>query len=154
MLVTPLLAGLLEENQKRMWSFDRFFWEVTNILNKQVTYVFYMNRGTLYEVYNDKDDALFTFKEHVNFQTEVTGENQLLLYGDEHLEEKVGSSATVRGFPLTTLEKPLMLFSIDNNNVQLPTELDLPKFPSFNSSINVESDSSQAKVSFFSNIFR
>lgn len=49
-LVTPLLAGLLEENQVRMWSFDRFFKEVTNILNKRILHVFYINRSQSIQV--------------------------------------------------------------------------------------------------------
>lgn len=39
-----------------------------------------------------------------------------------------------------------MLFNIENNNVTLPTELDLPKFPSFPSGVSVENDASLAKV--------
>lgn len=39
-----------------------------------------------------------------------------------------------------------MLFNIENNNVTLPVELDLPKFPSFPSGVSVENDASLAKV--------
>lgn len=35
-IVTPLLAGLLEADQKRIWSFDTFFNQVTNILSRKV----------------------------------------------------------------------------------------------------------------------
>lgn len=40
-----------------------------------------------------------------------------------------------------------MLLSIENNNVSLPKELDLPKFPSFPAGVSVENDASLAKVS-------
>lgn len=77
-LVTPLLAGLLEvthkiipfsvsvptianyisfdcfgefqEKQSKMWSFERFFKEVTLILSKRVLHVFYMNNTSSIEV--------------------------------------------------------------------------------------------------------
>lgn len=39
-----------QENQQRMWSFDRFFKEVTNILSKKVLHVFYVNRTSSIEV--------------------------------------------------------------------------------------------------------
>lgn len=53
---------------------------------------------------------------------------------------------TVRGYPKTDTETPLMLFSIENNNVSLPAELELPKFPSFPNIVSVENDASLAKV--------
>lgn len=146
LLVTPLLAGLLEENQKRMWSFERFFWEVTNILNKKVLHIFYMNRASSVEIFMDPDEPLFHFKEHVNLQTDVNADNQLLLFDEEHLEEKVGANTAVRGYPETTVFKPIMLFSVENNNVSLPKELEIPKFPSFPTGVSVENDASLAKV--------
>lgn len=146
LLVTPLLAGLLEENQKRMWSFERFFWEVTNVLNKKVLHLFYMNRASSVEIFMDPDEPLFHFKEHVNLQTDVDPDNQLLLFDDEHLEAKVGANTAVRGYPPTTILQPIMLLSIENNNVSLPKELDLPKFPSFPAGVSVENDASLAKV--------
>lgn len=39
-----------------------------------------------------------------------------------------------------------MLFNIENYNVILPTEWDLPKFPTFPNGISVENDASLAKV--------
>lgn len=173
-LVTPLLAGLLEENQQRMWSFDRFFREVTNILNKRVLHIFYMNRCENIEIYIEKDQTLYALKEHIQLQTDVTSINQLTLLGSSHLEIKVGANSlgkignilctiicdtiikyyliTVRGYPKTDTETPLMLFSIENNNVSLPAELELPKFPSFPNIVSVENDASLAKVfiSFYS----
>ena len=146
LLVTPLLAGLLEENQKRMWSFERFFWEVQNILNKKVLFLFYMNRASSVEIFMDPDEPLFHFKEHVNLQTDVNADNQLLLYEEEHLEERVGANTAVRGYPETSIFNPIMLFSIENNNVSLPKELELPKFPSFPTGVSVENDASLAKV--------
>jgi TANK-binding kinase 1 len=147
--VTPLLAGLLEENQKRMWQFDRFFYEVTNILNKRVLHVFYMNRASSIQVLMDENDPLGNLKEHIQLQTEVANDSQLLLLGNEHLEVRVGVDTAVRGYPKTDHENPIMLYSVDNNNVTLPAELELPKFPTFPSGVSVENDASLAKVRYF-----
>ncbi|XP_058450349.1 serine/threonine-protein kinase TBK1 [Malaya genurostris] len=144
-LVTPLLAGLLEENQKRMWSFDRFFYEVQHILNKKRLHIFYTNRATAIEVYMDPEETCFNLKEHIFVQTDVPHNSQLLLMDSELFELKVGTNSSARGYAATEADRPLMLFNIENNNVTLPTELDLPKFPSFPSGVSVENDASQAK---------
>ncbi|XP_019550623.1 serine/threonine-protein kinase TBK1 [Aedes albopictus] len=145
-LVTPLLAGLLEENHKRMWSFDRFFYVVQHILSKKVLHVFYTNQATSIEVYMDPDESFFNLKEHILEQTKVPHNAQLLLLEAEEFELRVGVNSSARGYPTTTTDNPVMLFNIENNNVTLPGELDLPKFPSFPSGVSVENDASLAKV--------
>lgn len=146
MHVTPLLAGLLEENQNRMWSFDRFFKEVTKILDKKVLHVFYINKSMSIEIFMGMDEPLFNLKEHIRLQTEVQPESQILLIGNEELEAKVGANSTVRGYPLTGTEQPIFLYSTDNNNVTVPMELELPKFPIFSNTVSVENDANLAKV--------
>lgn len=146
LLFTPLLAGLLEDSQKRMWSFERFFFEVTHILSRKVLHVFYMNRASSIEVFLESDDSLHQLKEHIHLQTDVPSESQLLLYEDEHIERNIGTNTAIRGYPTTINQKPIMMYSIENNNVALPNELELPKFPSFPAGVSVENDASLAKV--------
>ena len=52
-LVTPLLAGLLEVDPTRMWNFERFFKEVTMILNKTTLFIFFVNKVQPLVVYMD-----------------------------------------------------------------------------------------------------
>nr|AAF04853.1 protein kinase DIK2 [Drosophila melanogaster] len=135
-LVTPLLAGLLEENREKTWSFDRFFHEVTLILRKRVIHVFFTNRTSSVEVFLEPDEQIDNFRERIFLQTEVPLEKQILLFNNEHLEKKV----TPR-----TIDQPIFLYSNDDNNVQLPQQLDLPKFPVFPPNVSVENDASLAK---------
>lgn len=130
-----------------MWSFDRFFKEVTNILSKKVVHVFYMNRASSIEVYMNDDEPFFNLKEHIKLQTDVQPESQILILNNADMEEKVGSNTLVKGFPPTTDIAPVFLYSIDNNNVTLPAELDLPKFPTFPNAVSVENDASLSKMS-------
>ncbi|XP_031623929.1 serine/threonine-protein kinase TBK1 [Contarinia nasturtii] len=145
-LVTPLLAGLLEENQQKMWSFDRFFKEVTNILSKKVLHVFYMNRTSSIEIYMNDDEPFFNLKEHIKLQTDVQPESQILIMNNQDMEEKVGTNSLVKGFPPTTELTPIFLYSVDNNNVTIGSELDLPKFPTFPNAVSVENDASLSKM--------
>lgn len=94
----------------------------------------------------NEDEPLFNLKEHIKAQSDVQPESQILLMGSQHLEARVGINSLVKGYPPTDAESPIFLYSIDNNNVTLPVELDLPKFPSFPNSISVENDASLAKV--------
>lgn len=88
-LVTPLLAGLLEENRDKTWSFDRFFQEVTLILRKRVIHVFFMNRTSSIEVFLEPEEQIDNFRERIFLQTEVPLEKQILLFNNEHLEMKI-----------------------------------------------------------------
>lgn len=92
------------------------------------------------------DEPLFNLKEHIKLQTDVQPENQILLLGSEHLEAKVGANSLVKGYPPTDTDTPIFLYSTDNNNVTIPSELELPKFPTFPNSVSVETDASLAKV--------
>ncbi|KAH8381056.1 hypothetical protein KR200_002243 [Drosophila serrata] len=145
-LVTPLLAGLLEENREKTWSFDRFFQEVTLILRKRVIHVFYTNRTSSVEVFLEPDEQIDNFRERIFLQTEVPLEKQILLFNNEHLEKKVTPRTIAKAFPATTTEQPIFLYSNDDNNVQLPQQLDLPKFPVFPPNVSVENDASLAKA--------
>ncbi|XP_016976014.1 serine/threonine-protein kinase TBK1 [Drosophila rhopaloa] len=144
-LVTPLLAGLLEENREKTWSFDRFFHEVTLILRKRVIHVFFTNRTSSVEVFLEPDEQIDNFRERIFLQTEVPLEKQILLFNNEHLEKKVTPRTIAKAFPVTTTEQPIFLYSNDDNNVQLPQQLDLPKFPVFPPNVSVENDASLAK---------
>ncbi|XP_060659911.1 serine/threonine-protein kinase TBK1 [Drosophila nasuta] len=145
-LVTPLLAGLLEENRDKTWSFDRFFQEVTLILRKRVIHVFFTNRTTSVEVFLEPDEQIDNFRERIFLQTEVPLEKQILLFNNEHLEKRVTPRTIAKAFPGTTTEQPIFLYSNDDNNVQLPQQLELPKFPVFPPNVSVENDASLAKT--------
>lgn len=94
----------------------------------------------------NEDETFFNLKEHIKVQTDVQPESQILIFGNQHLETKVGTNSLVKGYPPTTTESPIFLYSIDNNNVTIPHELDLPKFPTFPNAVSVENDASLSKL--------
>nr|CAD7439248.1 unnamed protein product [Timema bartmani]CAD7459470.1 unnamed protein product [Timema tahoe] len=145
-LVTPLLAGLLEVDSQRIWSFDRFFSEVTSTLSRKIVHVFHINKAQSIRIYLHPEETYEEFKCLVMEQTDVSPSNQIILYQDTSLLSVIDECTAGRGYPSTKEEDPMMLFSRENNNVTLAQEGDMPKFPSFPNLVCVEKDASLAKT--------
>lgn len=94
----------------------------------------------------NEDEPFFNLKEHIKLQTDVQPESQILIMNNQEMEEKVGTNSLVKGFPPTSELAPIFLYSIDNNNVTIPSEMDLPKFPTFPTAVSVENDASLSKM--------
>ena len=56
LLITAMLAGLMESNQDKMWTFNRFFDEVKRIKERKLIHVFNTTEGTLLHIYLKPDD--------------------------------------------------------------------------------------------------
>jgi len=145
-LITPLLAGLLEANTDRIWSFDRFFLEVQEILSRKIMHVFHLNRAQSIRIYLHPDGTYEEFQSLVRDQTEVAPVSQILLLKDAHFLSLVDETAHGRSYPKTDESSPVMLLSKENNNVCLAPEPDLAEFPVFPNLVQVENDASVAKV--------
>lgn len=94
----------------------------------------------------NEDEPYFNLREHIKVQTDVMPESQILILNNQDWEEKIGTNSLVKGFPPTSELSPIFLYSIDNNNVTIPSELDLPKFPTFPNAVSVENDASLSKM--------
>ncbi|KOC60157.1 Serine/threonine-protein kinase TBK1 [Habropoda laboriosa] len=145
-IVTPLLAGLLEVDPQKIWSFERFFSEVTDTLCRKRVYIFNIHKGSLVKVFLHPEEKLTALQVHIQDQTDIVPHAQILLFGDTFLTNIVEESTPGKSYPNTSESKPLMLFSKENNNVNLPVDAELPKFPVFANLVSVENDASQAKV--------
>uniref|UniRef100_A0A1B6LYB1 Protein kinase domain-containing protein n=1 Tax=Graphocephala atropunctata TaxID=36148 RepID=A0A1B6LYB1_9HEMI len=145
--VTPLLAGLLEVDSQRIWSFDRFFTEVTNILNRKLMHVYNVNKIQSIRIYLHPEDTYDEFQLQILEQSDVPVDNQILLLKDSHFYGIVKRSTPGRMYPHTEEIEPIYLLSNDlNSNVAFIPERDIPKFPEFPSQVNVENDASLAKT--------
>lgn len=94
----------------------------------------------------NEDEPFFNLKEHIKLQSDVQPESQILILNNQDMEEKVGSNSLVKGFPPTSDKAPIFLYSIDNNNVTVCSESDMPKFPTFPNAVSVENDASLSKM--------
>lgn len=144
-IINPLLAGLLEADHKKIWSFDTFFKEVDAVLSRKAVNIFHVNKSGLIKVYIDPNETYQQLQEYINEQTDIIPENQILLYKTSLLTDLVEEYVKASGFPKTVEDDPLFLFCRENNNVNIPPFQELPKFNDFSTVISVENDASQAK---------
>lgn len=146
-IVTPLLAGLLEVDQQRIWSFERFFTEVIDILCRNQIYIFNIHTANVIKVFLHPEEKLVALQAYLQDQTSINPQTQILLLGEDPLSTVVDDSTPGKGYPSTTPDNPILLLSRENNNVSMPLETELPKFPVFGNLVSVETDASQAKAS-------
>lgn len=143
--ITPLLAGLLEVNPQKMWTFDKFFSEVTNILHKKKIHAFYVNKLSELRVYLDKEEKLENLQLLLTEQTEVEPAHQILLFDKNFLSHHVDNSTPGTSYPDTSRTDPIIMFCKENNNVQLGIDKEVPSFPTFPNLVSVENDATLAK---------
>ena len=127
--ITPLLAGLLEVNPQRMWTFEKFFSEVTKILSKKKLHIFYMTKLTEHRIYLDKEENSEHFQLLLAQQCDVSPEHQILIFDKMLIDHYVDDKTPGTSFPETARSNPIILFSKENNNVSLGIDKELPPFP-------------------------
>lgn len=145
-LVTPLLAGLLEVDPHRIWSFDRFFSEVQIATSTKPVHIFHVNKAASLKVFLKPDEKYEHLQTYICEQSSVVAESQILLYKDKLMLTEINDNTLGKDYPDTTADEPLMLFNKNNNNVSMAPEPEIPKFPVFPNIVSVENDASQAKT--------
>ncbi|GFS66809.1 hypothetical protein TNIN_371211 [Trichonephila inaurata madagascariensis] len=147
-LVTVLLAGILECNADRMWTFDQFFECATDIITRRVFHVFYMNEGKEICLYMQPNKILQDLKEQITLQTNVPCANQLLLFDKSLLTTLVHPSAEISTYPSTSHTQPIILVHTENTDVKDLTRLSALSacFPNFPLTINLSDDAALAKT--------
>lgn len=145
-VVTPLLAGLLEVDTQKIWTFERFFNEVQVTLSKVLVHVFHVNQGSRIEIFIHPDETYEHLQMYITEQSDIQPENQILIFKNSLLLSLVEENMPSRGYPKTIAVEPIMLYSKENNNVYLNTTVDIPKFPVFPNLVSVENDATQAKT--------
>ncbi|CAH0550680.1 unnamed protein product [Brassicogethes aeneus] len=145
-IITPLLAGLLEADSRKIWSFEKFFSEVSTVLSREAINIFHVNRAELIKVYIHPDEIYMNLQEYITEQTGMGQTSQIILYETTLLNDIVRENTRACGYPKTTEEEPIFLFNKENNNITIDPRRDIPKFNDFPNVVVVENDASQAKV--------
>lgn len=144
-IITPLLAGLLEADPRKIWSFDQFFNEVDVVLSRKVFNVFHINKAQLIKIYILPNETFEQLQNYITEQTEIGDTSQILIYQNNLLRNLVDDDTLAAGYPVTTKEDPLFLFNTENNNVTVVPDIELLHFNDFSSVMSVENDAAQAK---------
>lgn len=144
-IITPLLAGLLEADHRKIWTFERFFKEVEVVLSRKAVHIFHVNKAQLITVYILPDETLRHLQAYILEQTNIIERSQIVLYKSNLFNNLVEDYTHATGYPVTSKENPLFLFNRDNNNITIVPDQELPKFTDFLSVISVENDAAQAK---------
>lgn len=153
-LVTKLLAGLMECQPLKMWSFDQFFHSVTFIQNHKTFHVFYvncmkdvtiyLNTGSPSTASPSDPSVLSEFKSKLKNALNISPENQLLLWNHHQVIEMTSDI-------VTTPDKPIILLNYDPIKMKSSPIMSsvAPKFPDMKLvvPVNTDSDASLAKLS-------
>ncbi|CAH4028987.1 serine/threonine-protein kinase TBK1 [Pieris brassicae] len=145
-LVTPLLAGLLEVDPHRIWTFERFFSEVQTVTSTKPVHIFHVNKACVIKVFLKPEEKFEHLQTYICEQTSVVAETQILLYQEKLILNEIDENTPGKNYPDTTDNDPLMLFNKNDNYVNMPQEPEAPKFPAFPTIISVENDATQAKT--------
>ena len=146
-LVTPILAGLMECDTRRMLDFPTFFALVDDaVKNRTKIHLFNLSTANMLVVYLPHDHTFSNFQELVAAQTNITARNQLILFENLPIEYWVQFMTLGQAYPTTTTSNPIFLYY--NKNTHGP-KLEVPeisKFPQITINADLEGDVGIAKA--------
>uniref|UniRef100_A0A8C5A3N1 Inhibitor of nuclear factor kappa B kinase subunit epsilon n=1 Tax=Gadus morhua TaxID=8049 RepID=A0A8C5A3N1_GADMO len=118
--LVPVLAGILEADQERCWSFDQFFMATTDILKREPIHLFSLMQATASCIYIHHHNTVSMFLEEVASQTGMAVESQQLLYLGHELP--LEGNMKVVNLPPTSAAQPLLLLGLgpDTNPAEIP----------------------------------
>uniref|UniRef100_G3VY67 Serine/threonine-protein kinase TBK1 n=1 Tax=Sarcophilus harrisii TaxID=9305 RepID=G3VY67_SARHA len=142
-LLTPVLANILEADQEKCWGFDQFFAETSDILHRMIVHVFSLQQMTAHKIYIHSCNTATVFHDLVYKQTKIVSSNQELIYEGRRLVLEPGRLA--QHFPKTTEENPIIVISREPMSIVglMYEKISLPKVhPRY----DLDGDASMAKV--------
>uniref|UniRef100_A0A2K6FSJ4 Serine/threonine-protein kinase TBK1 n=1 Tax=Propithecus coquereli TaxID=379532 RepID=A0A2K6FSJ4_PROCO len=142
-LLTPVLANILEADQEKCWGFDQFFAETSDILHRMIIHVFSLQQMTAHKIYIHSYNTATVFHELVYKQTKIISSNQELIYEGRRLVLEPGRLA--QHFPKTTEENPIFVVSREPLNTMglIYEKISLPKV---HQRYDLDGDASMAKA--------
>lgn len=141
--LVPVLAGILEPDQEKCWTFDQLFSATTEILQRVSVYLFSLQQATAHRLYIHHYNTAAIFCEEVASQTGVGLEQQHFLFLGHDLS--LEGSMKVVNFPSTSPSQPLLLLSrTPETHAGLPFKE--PEMPNIPSRFDVVADYSFSKL--------
>ncbi|XP_061187397.1 serine/threonine-protein kinase TBK1-like [Saccostrea echinata] len=145
--LVPLLASLLESNERKRTTFDRFFEKVADLLDKKVLNAFCPVTWSNMRIYVNKDTKLSGLQEVIAEQCEVAAVNQILVVDGELLEHTVDPLDPVSEYPKSiTEDNPIFVFLKSYPDHRYFPNCVYPEFPRFSSSVHISNDYQLSKL--------
>ncbi|CAG9766272.1 unnamed protein product [Ceutorhynchus assimilis] len=131
-IITPLIAGLLESDVTKIWTFKEFFDTVDTIVTRKIVHVFDINNQGLIKIYLNPFDTIEILQKDISIQTDIAPENQILIYKADEL-----SGETL----LATTEKcPVFVFSKENSKINVLDLKEMSPIISFTKKLELGED--------------
>ncbi len=143
--VEDMLAGLLESDVNKMWSFQTFHGFAQSLVNKTVLDVFHVTTSQLLKVYINPTYSFAEFKEHIAMQTFLQSSQQILLFNDAIFYPD--ASMHCQAFPETSVTNPILLFGRTFDSTASPVISPSPTIPQVPSRYSLETDAPRTKRS-------
>ncbi|XP_066528016.1 inhibitor of nuclear factor kappa-B kinase subunit epsilon isoform X2 [Hoplias malabaricus] len=141
--LVPVLANILEANQKKCWSLDQFFAATTDILHRIQIHIFSLQQATAHSIYIHFHNTASIFFEEVQVQTGIEPEFQQFLFEGHPLP--LDPSMKVINLPHTTADRPIFLLSRRPEKIAAPP-LKEPETPVVPTRFDIVADHTFAKT--------
>jgi len=142
--IVSILKGILEHDTQKIWTFERYFKEVDDLLKKRIVHVFSMSSSSYQPLYITNENSLSALEDKMVKYFRIPIYNQLILFDGRILEK---SSTIISDLPVTTSHQPLILFSCDikdlNPSIPIPHTCKPPKVKA---DLTYENDANLARV--------
>ncbi|CAM9967949.1 unnamed protein product [Lampetra planeri] len=142
MLLTPLLANIMEVNKQHCWNFDQFFAAANEILTRHVFHIFSLSQLSLFKVYVQIEQQFKSLQELIEKQTGIAAAQQELLFEGRRLH--YAGNTQLSQLPTTSEDLPIMLLGPDPMKI-IGFIYMKPEVPKFHSQYNLILDASLAK---------
>lgn len=143
-LITPLIASLLESRQDRVWSFNKFFAEVETLLSCQPFHLYDIQHCKEVTHYIAPSKTLLDLQQELCVYTGVPIPDQFLIFSNILLSDQKSILSSLQ--KTTTLHRILVL-NRSSTEIGMQEEITVPKkFPVFDfNTISLDHDAFKAK---------
>ncbi|XP_033744503.1 serine/threonine-protein kinase TBK1-like [Pecten maximus] len=148
MFLTPILAGLLERNDRYKLSFGNFFTKVDKLMSKIIIHTFSPNTWMHMRIYIDGNSKITQLQDYIAEQSDIAIQDQVLIHDGDLLNNIVDNMMSVTHFPKSVFSEktPIFVFTKHSDDQRAFPKSWCPDFPKFGNSINISNDHQMAKM--------
>nr|WBP49704.1 TBK1/IKK epsilon family protein [Azumapecten farreri] len=148
MFLTPILAGLLERNDRYKLSFGDFFNKVDKLMSKIVIHTYSPNTWIHMRIYIDGNSKITTLQDYIAEQSDIAIQDQVLIHDGDLFKNIVDNMTPVREYPKSVFceKTPIFVFTKHSDDQRTFPKSWCPDFPKFGSSMNIANDQQMAKM--------